>query len=141
MISFPSFKIERDHAWNWILKLIAYPYLTALFAKFINWPPKIKIFIFLSSLNWIMQNKLFKNWILSSQKQQQHQQHKKSINQAFILRTRPPQPPLSPINYSFKKMWTFDLSFAGLYDISKQRYAFSTKLRIYLSINMQIHNT
>ena len=139
MISFPSFKIERDHAWNWILKLIAY--LTALFAKFINWPPKIEIFIFLSSLNWIMQNKLFKNWILSSQKQQQHQQHKKSINQAFILRTRPPQPPLSPIHYSFKKMWTFDLSFAGLYDISKQRYAFSTKLRIYLSINMQIHNT
>ena len=88
MISFPSFKIERDHAWNWILKLIAYPYLTALFAKFINWPPKIKIFIFLSSLNWIMQNKLFKNWILSSKKQQQYQKHKKSINQAFIFKDK-----------------------------------------------------
>ena len=140
MISFPSFKIERDHAWNWILKLIAY--LTALFAKFINWPPKIEIFIFLSSLNWIMQNKLFKNWILGSQKQQQHQQHKKSINQAFIFKDKTTTTSsLSLIHYSFKKMWTFDLSFAGLYDISKQRYAFSTKLRIYLSINMQIHNT
>ena len=140
MISFPSFKIERDHAWNWILKLIAY--LTTLFAKFINWPPKIEIFIFLSSLNRIMQNKLIKNWILGSQKQQQHQQHKKLINQAFIFKDKTTTTSsLSLIHYSFKKMWTFDLSFAGLYDISKQRYAFSTKLRIYLSINMQIHNT
>ena len=139
MISFPSFKIERDHAWNWILKLIAC--LTALFAKFINWPPKIEIFIFLSSLNWIMQNKLFKNWLLGSQKQQQQSNIKNRLIKLLFLRTRPPQPPLSLIHYSFKKMRTFDLSFAGLYDISKQRYAFSTKLRIYLSINMQIHNT
>ena len=35
-----------------------------------------------------MQNKLFKNWILGSQKQQQHQQHKKSINQAFIFKDK-----------------------------------------------------